>query len=50
MQAAFGPSVRAMKMRSLADASLNRTCELGLTRATGRPYRHVLEVLAEGYP
>ncbi|GAA5155774.1 FAD-binding and (Fe-S)-binding domain-containing protein [Nocardioides marinquilinus] len=25
----------------------NRTCEIGLTRATGRPYRHVLEVLAE---
>jgi D-lactate dehydrogenase len=32
-----------------ADAyvSTNRTCELGLSRATGRPYRHVLEVLAE---
>jgi D-lactate dehydrogenase len=26
-------------------ASLNRTCELGMTRATGRPYRHVLQVL-----
>ena len=25
--------------------SSNRTCELGLTRATGKPYRHVLEVL-----
>nr|WP_246060862.1 FAD-binding and (Fe-S)-binding domain-containing protein [Nocardioides dongxiaopingii] len=25
----------------------NRTCEIGLSRATGRPYRHVLEVLAE---
>ncbi|MGN6742756.1 MAG: FAD-binding and (Fe-S)-binding domain-containing protein [Amnibacterium sp.] len=26
-------------------ASLNRTCELGMTRATGQPYRHVLQVL-----
>ncbi|MBU4335064.1 MAG: 4Fe-4S dicluster domain-containing protein, partial [Actinobacteria bacterium] len=30
-----------------AHASCNRTCELGMTRATGRPYRHVLELLAE---
>ncbi len=30
-----------------AYASVNRTCELGLTRATGRPYRHVVELLAE---
>jgi len=28
-----------------AHASLNRTCELGMTRATGQPYRHVLELL-----
>ncbi|MFG2884821.1 FAD-binding and (Fe-S)-binding domain-containing protein [Streptomyces sp. NPDC048297] len=28
-----------------AYASCNRTCEMGMTRATGRPYRHVLEVL-----
>lgn len=28
-------------------ASCNRTCELGMTRATGAGYRHVLEVLAE---
>jgi D-lactate dehydrogenase len=27
--------------------SANRTCELGMTRATGHAYRHVLEVLAE---
>ncbi|MGH8954595.1 MAG: FAD-binding and (Fe-S)-binding domain-containing protein [Microbacterium sp.] len=26
-------------------ASLNRTCELGMTRATGQPYRHILQVL-----
>jgi D-lactate dehydrogenase len=28
-----------------AYASVNRTCELGLSRATGQPYEHVLEVL-----
>ncbi|GAA4991092.1 FAD-binding and (Fe-S)-binding domain-containing protein [Yinghuangia aomiensis] len=28
--------------------SANRTCEIGMTRATGHPYRHVLEVLASG--
>lgn len=28
-------------------ASSNRTCELGMTRATGRPYRHILELLLE---
>jgi len=27
-------------------ASCNRTCEIGMTRATGRQYRHILEVLA----
>lgn len=30
-----------------AHASCNRTCELGLTRATGEQYRHVLELLAD---
>ncbi|WP_062518551.1 FAD-binding and (Fe-S)-binding domain-containing protein [Demequina gelatinilytica] len=30
-----------------AHASCNRTCELGMSRATGVPYRHVLELLAE---
>ena len=30
-----------------AYVSTNRTCELGMTRATGRPYRHVLELLAQ---
>lgn len=30
-----------------AFVSSNRTCELGMTRATGRPYRHVVEVLEE---
>jgi len=28
-----------------AYASLNRTCELGMTRATGKPYRHILQIL-----
>jgi D-lactate dehydrogenase len=27
--------------------SANRTCELGMARATGKPYRHVLEALEE---
>ncbi|GAA2423784.1 FAD-binding and (Fe-S)-binding domain-containing protein [Streptomyces macrosporus] len=31
--------------RAAAHVSVNRTCELGMTRATGHPYRHVLEVL-----
>ncbi len=30
-----------------AYASVNRTCELGLTRATGQEYQHVLELLAQ---
>jgi D-lactate dehydrogenase len=30
-----------------AHASCNRTCELGMTRATGEDYRHVLEVLEQ---
>jgi D-lactate dehydrogenase len=28
-------------------ASVNRTCEIGMARATGQPYRHLLELLAE---
>ncbi len=30
-----------------AHASCNRTCEVGMTRATGAEYRHVLELLEE---
>ncbi|WP_159803019.1 FAD-binding and (Fe-S)-binding domain-containing protein [Arthrobacter zhaoguopingii] len=30
-----------------AHASCNRTCELGMTRATGEQYQHVLELLEE---
>nr|WP_233255598.1 FAD-binding and (Fe-S)-binding domain-containing protein [Naasia lichenicola] len=33
-----------------AHGSLNRTCELGMTRATGQPYRHILELLDEVVP
>jgi D-lactate dehydrogenase len=34
-------------MGAAAHASCNRTCELGMTRATGEEYRHVLELLEE---
>jgi D-lactate dehydrogenase len=34
-------------MGAAAHASCNRTCELGMTRATGQEYRHVLELLEE---
>lgn len=34
-------------MGATAHASCNRTCELGMTRATGSQYRHVLELLEE---
>ena len=30
-----------------AYASVNRTCEIGMSKATGHTYRHVLEYLAE---
>jgi D-lactate dehydrogenase len=33
--------------RATAHASVNRTCELGMTRATGHRYRHLLEILEE---
>ncbi len=45
---ATAPEARAVARRpATAYASVNRTCELGMTRATGHPYRHVLEVLAD---
>jgi D-lactate dehydrogenase len=28
-----------------AHASVNRTCEIGMTRATGKTYHHLLELL-----
>ena len=36
-----------VEMDAAVHASCNRTCELGMTRATGKPYRHVLELLEE---
>ncbi|MBN3459723.1 FAD-binding oxidoreductase [Mycobacterium sp. DSM 3803] len=33
--------------RFTAYASANRTCELGMTRATGHPYHHILELLEQ---
>jgi D-lactate dehydrogenase len=48
---ATGPEARSVLGRptpaGTAWASVNRTCELGMTRATGHPYRHVLEVLEQ---
>jgi D-lactate dehydrogenase len=35
------------KLQATSHASCNRTCELGMTRATGQPYRHILELLDE---
>ncbi|WP_040168166.1 FAD-binding and (Fe-S)-binding domain-containing protein [Microbacterium gorillae] len=42
--AAEAAEVRALD--ATEHASCNRTCELGLARATGKPYRHILELLA----
>ena len=48
--AATAPEAAELRGRDFtAYASVNRTCELGMTRATGRSYRHVLEVLAAAY-
>ena len=45
---ATAPEARSVGQHpSAAHASVNRTCELGMTRATGHPYRHLLEVLEE---
>lgn len=35
------------EMGAQAHASLNRACEMGMSRATGETYRHVLELLDE---
>ncbi|MEV8149765.1 FAD-binding and (Fe-S)-binding domain-containing protein [Arthrobacter sp. NPDC080073] len=37
----------ATAFEASAYASCNRTCELGMTRATGQEYRHILELLEE---
>ena len=38
------------EMGAAAHASCNRTCELGMSRATGAPYRHILELLNDITP
>ncbi|WP_190814061.1 FAD-binding and (Fe-S)-binding domain-containing protein [Saccharopolyspora pogona] len=44
--AATTPEAREVKnLGGAAHASCNRTCELGMTRATGHPYQHILELL-----
>lgn len=44
--AATGPEASEVRAAgSSGHASLNRTCELGMTRATGQGYRHILELL-----
>lgn len=46
--AATRPEARDVGARAFeAYASTNRTCEVGMTRATGQTYRHVLEILEE---
>jgi len=40
-------AAEVQQIAAAAHASCNRTCELGMTRATGRPYRHVIELLAD---
>ena len=40
-------AAEVVDMGAAAHASCNRTCELGMTRATGAQYRHVLELLEE---
>ena len=43
---ATAPEAAELVTRSLAAyASSNRTCEIGMSRATGRPYVHILELL-----
>lgn len=47
---ASATAAEAAEVRELdaqAHASCNRTCELGMTRATGKDYRHVIELLAD---
>jgi D-lactate dehydrogenase len=48
--ATAGEAAEACAVASDAHVSLNRTCELGMTRATGERYRHVLQLLDELTP
>lgn len=46
--AATAPEAAELGARDFAAyASANRTCEIAMTRATGKPYRHILELLEE---
>jgi D-lactate dehydrogenase len=50
---AAATAVQARQVQDLdaqAHASANRTCELGMTRATGNPYVHIVEHLAQCTP
>lgn len=40
-------AAEVMAMAATAHASCSRTCELGMSRATGSDYQHVLELLEE---
>lgn len=45
---ATAPEAAEMATRTFAAyASSNRTCEIGMTRATGKPYVHILELLEQ---
>ena len=47
---ASATSLQASEIKTRDDAyfiSANRTCEIGMTTATGKQYRHVIEVLEE---
>jgi len=44
--ATAGQAAEVARLDAAAHASANRTCEIGMTRATGKPYAHILEHLA----
>ena len=47
---ASATSLQASEIKAREDAyyiSANRACEIGMTTATGKQYRHVIEVLEE---
>ncbi|MFM7146937.1 MAG: heterodisulfide reductase-related iron-sulfur binding cluster, partial [Actinomycetales bacterium] len=43
--ATAGQAAEVARLDAAAHASANRTCEIGMTRATGKPYAHILEHL-----
>lgn len=45
--ATAGQSQEVAELSSTAHASCNRTCEIGMTRATGAHYRHILQILRD---